>query len=528
MKRIFTVLTVLLLLTLSFCGRMLYLAVAPNELPKITNSHRKILISSLRGEVLDVNGYKLVNRHQKRVIIAKPCKKSAEILEEYLNEDEYIRLLECIEKSVPFICECDYSEDDDFIKQATIYERYFSDGFCCHVLGYINSADNIGVYGIEKSFQKILTEEDKKLYYTYNLSGYGEALAGGQGDIESVNYYSQRGVRLTIDSSIQRISENALSLYGVERGAVVVLDAKSGEIRAMVSAPKFNQNNVASSLENKNSPFLNRAVNAYSVGSVFKIVVASAAIKMGIDDFESYCNGDLKISEQTFSCSDNKSHGEVTLEKALAYSCNTYFIRLALKIGAEKLIKTAESLGFGKNFLLAENFYSSAGRLPKTDEVSIGGNLANLSFGQGGLLASPLQIASCYSAVVTGTFLSPKLVISEIDKDGVEREINTSRYKYRAFSEDETLKLKSMLINNFNEGTCVSAKPENVVAGGKTSTAETGWIDADGERVLHSWFAGFAEKGEKIYTIVVFKEDGISGAGDCGPVFREIAQRICE
>ena len=205
MKRIFTVLTVLLLLMVSFCVRLLYLAVSPNELPKITNSHRRVLISSLRGEVLDVNGEKLVNRHQERVIIAKPCKKSAEILEEYLTEDEYIRLLECIEKSVPFIGECDYSEDNDFIKQATIAERYSSDGFCCHVLGYINSADNIGVYGIEKSFQKILTEEDKKLYYTYNLSGYGEALAGGEGDIESVNYYSQRGVRLCICRGLRKI-----------------------------------------------------------------------------------------------------------------------------------------------------------------------------------------------------------------------------------------------------------------------------------------------------------------------------------
>ena len=68
----------------------------------------------------------------------------------------------------------------------------------------------------------------------------------------------------------------------------------------------------------------------------------------------------------------------------------------------------------------------------------------------------------------------------------------------------------------------------NCVAGGKTSTAQTGWLDEKGEEILHSWFAGFAETGDGVYTIVVFKENGVSGSQDCGPVFKEISQRLAE
>ncbi len=497
-------------------------------MPDISNSTRKTTLSQLRGEILDVNGERLVNRFESKVIVAKPCEKSAEILADYLTKEEKLELIRCIQSSFPFVTSCDYTENNDFITQALIRKRYSSDGFLCHVVGYINQYDNVGVYGIEKSFQTILCEDKRKLVYTYNLSGYGEALVGGEGKIVSENYYSQSGIRLTIDKNIQLIAENAMKLYNIERGAVVVTDAESGEIRAMASAPTFDQNDVSNALNDPSSPFLNRAVNAYSVGSVFKIVVAAAAVKNGIDDFESLCDGSLKISNKVFSCSETKKHGFVNLETALAHSCNTYFILLALKIGAEEILKTAEMLGFGKSFSLCDCFYSSSGKLPSKEEISSDGMLANLSFGQGGLLATPLQIASCYSAIACGNFVSPKLVISQIKKDGTEESFNITSYKYRAFSDSERKKLKKMLVNNFTVGTCVSAKPENVFAGGKTSTAETGWLDEEGNEILHSWFAGFVEKDSKTYTIVVFKENGTSGAGDCGPVFKEIAQRICE
>ncbi len=529
MKRPVFVLVVLMSLFASLPLRLIYLVAEKDSFPDVSNSLRSIVLSEQRGEIYDCSMRKLVNRNSENTVVALPTEKSAEILQSYISEEKYEELLECIDKSEIFVCECDYDEENEFVKVTEKFTRYTDDGFCCHVVGYINSADNEGVYGIEKSFDSLLKEDESKLIFEYNKSGDNGFLAGGENRVVSQNYNSKKGVRLTIDYDIQRICENAMKLYGIEKGAVVVMSAQSGEIKAMVSRPSFNQNDIASSLEDESSPLLNRALSAYSVGSVFKLVVAAAAIEAEEESFKSYCSGSLTIGSTTFSCSNGVAHGETGLENAFAHSCNTYFIRLALKLGSEKILRMAENLGFGRGFSLAEGFYAGSGSLPQNDSFSTDGSLANLSFGQGGLLATPLQIASCYSAAVNGgTFIEPKLVLSFVGTDGEETAVEERRYKYRALSSESSEKLKNLLINNFSTGTCVSAKPEGCTAGGKTSTAQTGWLDENGEEILHSWFSGFAECGDEIYTITVFKEDGASGSMDCGPVFKEISQRLSQ
>lgn len=527
MKRARLILALLIVLFGISSMRMLYIIAEKENLPDVSNSLRSVVLSERRGEIYDRNMKKLVNRKSENTVVAFPVEASAKILENYISKDEYESLLESIEKREIFICQCDFREENDFIRIAEKFERYTDDGFCSHVVGYINTADNKGVYGIEKSFDEFLTEDENKLVFEYNRSGNNDFLAGGKNGFVFHNYNSQKGISLTIDYNIQRIAENAMKLYGIGKGAVVVMSSENGEIIAMASTPTFNQNDIQSALDDKTTPLVNRALSSYSVGSVFKLVVSAAAIEAGEGDFESYCSGSLEIGNTTFSCSDGIAHGEMNLRSAFAHSCNTYFIRLALKTGSDKVIRMAENLGFDKGFSFAEGFYTSSGNLPY--DMATDGNLANLAFGQGGLLATPLQIASCYSAAVNGgTFIEPKLVRSFVSSDGRETFPDEKRYKYRALSADTSEKLKNLLMNNFTEGTCVTAKPEGCIAGGKTSTAQTGWIDENGEEVLHSWFSGFVSCGDEIYTITVFKEDGVSGSIDCGPVFKEISQRLCE
>lgn len=507
--------------------RLLSLIYFPQNIPRVSTSTQKILLSQIRGDIYDCNMKKLVNRKTKNFIIAEPDEKNKEILKDYLDKKEYERLIDCINSKTPFVCESDFYTEE--MLGTEVFERYSDDGFCCHVIGYINKSDNIGVSGIEKGFDEFLKSENRKLFYSYNATAQNRMLSGGENSILDENYYSKKGVMLTIDYDIQRIAQNAGEVYDIEKGAVLVLDAKNGEIRAMVSFPSFNQNDVASSLGDEKSPFLNRCVSSYNVGSVFKLVVAMTAVKEGKDDFETFCTSCVKIGDKTFSCSNNTSHGNVDLKKAMAYSCNSYFIRLALNLGSEKILRTAENLGFGKSFHLADGIYVSKGNLPQREDVFTDGEIANLSFGQGDLLSTPLQIGCLYSAAVNGgKFIEPKLVNGTVDMNGNKELFNTSQYVYRAFSDEEAKKLKEILINNFSMGTCVNAKPENCLAGGKTSTAETGRINEAGEEIFCSWFAGFAEKNDKIYTIVVFKENGKSGSADCGPVFREIAERIAK
>lgn len=525
MKRKIFILCLLLTLFALTPARLISLIYFPPDIPHISNSTQQILLSKNRGDIYDCNMEKLVNRETSYVTVVEPDIRNGEILKEYLNSSQYEKLLECINNKKPFIYEGDCYSDK--LLKTEVFKRYSDDGFCCHVLGYINESDNKGVYGIEKGYDSFLKEENRRLFYSYNATAGNRMLSGGENGIVSENYYSQKGVMLTIDYDIQRIAQNAGNLYGIEKGAVVVLDAETGQIRAMVSFPAFNQNDIASSLTDENSPFLNRCVSSYNVGSVFKLVVAATAVKEGKDNFTTFCTSSVNIGDKTFSCSNNVSHGEVDLKKAMAHSCNSYFIRLALSLGSEKILRTAENLGFGKYFPLADGINVSKGNLPEIESFLTDGEIANLSFGQGSLLATPLQVASSYSAVINGgKFIEPRLVLGTVDENGERQYFSDSQYVYRAFSEEEAHKLKEILINDFSEGTCLAAKPDNCLAGGKTSTAETGRVNGEGEKIFCSWFAGFAEKNDKKYTIVVFKEDGKSGAEDCGPVFKEIAERI--
>lgn len=527
MKRAEAVLIILMVMFTSLPLRMIYLVAERDSFPDVSNSLSRMVISEMRGEIYDRSMKKLVNRKSKKVVVALPSPECAEILKGYISEEDYGLLLESINAGEAFMCPCEHKVKSRFLQTTELVQRYTDDGFCCHVTGYINTADDIGVSGIEKSFDSFLKEDGRRLLFQYNRAGNNNFLPGGENRFVYENYTSEKGVRLTIDYDIQRICENAMKLYGIEKGAAVVMSAESGEIRAMVSRPLFDQNNVSMFLDDEDSPLLNRAVSAYSVGSVFKLVVAAAAIEAGEDMLESYCSGSVDIAGTKFSCSGGTAHGKMNLSDAFAHSCNTYFIRLALRLGSEKILHMAENLGFGKGFSLCDGFLSASGNMPQSHNVTTDGMIANLSFGQGGLLATPLQVASCYSAAVNGgTFIEPKLVLSFIGTDGEEKLCEDNRYRYRALPEGKAEKLKELLVNNFSMGTCVSARPEGCIAGGKTSTAQTGWIDENGDEILHSWFSGFVSTDKEIYTITVFMEDGVSGSADCGPVFKEISQRL--
>lgn len=525
MKRTVLVLSLIMLMLLLLPVRLYGLMISEADIYDVSNSTKEIVLSELRGEIYDCNMKKLVNRHKENIVVVHPQKENSDLFYDVLDEKEYLHFSECYEKSIPFVC--DKKVIGGNFPSAEIFERYTDNGFCCHVVGYINGEDKNGVSGIEKSFDDFLKEDGRRLLYVYNTTAQNRILAGGRNEIVAQNYYSRKGVQLTIDYDIQKIAENAMWLYGIDKGAVVVMDSLSGEIRAMASTPKFNQNDIEASLDDSDSPFINRAVNSYSVGSVFKLVVAATAVKEEKAGFESYCNGSVSIGEKTFSCSSHIAHGKVDIRKAMAHSCNTYFIRLALELGADKILKTAESMGFGKAFNLAEGFFNSSGKLPFIEDVMNDGEVANLSFGQGSLLSTPLQVACCYSSVANGgDFIEPKLIKNFVNTDGTFYNNIYPQYRYRAFTDEEAGFLKEILMNNFGEGTCVSAKPENCIAGGKTSTAQTGWFDEKGEEIHHGWFAGFVQTDSGIYTIVVFEENVTSGAADCGPVFKEIAERI--
>lgn len=523
-----TVLVLLLSMLAGITGNLYFISTKDYLNTNYTVSTKSMVLSQLRGNIYDCNFEKIVNRQKQNLIVAKPSVKSADLLKKHLTLEQYDLLLSSIGKGIPF---CEKTEDficnEEYAKSVEVYERYEKNQPACHIVGYINSADNVGVSGIEKSYDELLKKE-MVLQLKYTTDAHNNYLLGENLEIVQNNYYSKQGVRLTIDRNIQIISENAMKLYNVESGACVVLDAQTAEIKSIASTPTFDCNNISDSLNQENSPFINKALNEYSVGSVFKTVVLACAIKNGLENYEYKCEGSLKIGNHSFSCSSGVKHGSENLSSALANSCNTYFIELARQLGSKKIIDMARNLGFGETIELSDYIFSQSGYLAKPDDIYSDGDLANLAFGQGSLMATPLQIAQCYSALVTdGELRFASLVKSTVDSEGNETKINSYPPNIRALDTQTAKKTKEYLAKNFTFENYAVAKPDyNCISGGKTSTAQTGWYDENKEAIFHTWFAGFVDAGDKTYVIVVFKENGISGASDCAPVFKEIANRL--
>ncbi|MFQ9845862.1 MAG: penicillin-binding transpeptidase domain-containing protein [[Clostridium] leptum] len=189
--------------------------------------------------------------------------------------------------------------------------------------------------------------------------------------------------------------------------------------------PTYSPYDVADTLDEKGAPLLNRAFSSYPVGSVFKLVVAAAALEKGVSTSLVYdCPGSISVDGMEFKCFNGVGHGKVDLEKAIAYSCNGYFIKLTEQMKPEELLSMAEKLGFGSSVELAPGMSSSAGNLPVKKDLS--NPKARRTFlWPGDLLATPLQIAAMVNTIASGgLYTEPSLVEGLVDENLVltERE----------------------------------------------------------------------------------------------------------
>ena len=337
----------------------------------------------------------------------------------------------------------------------------------------------------------------------------------------------ESGVITTLDIDIQTITENAFRKSGYKKGAAVVMDIKSGDILACASFPEFDPQDLAASLENEDSPFINRAFSAYSVGSIFKLVTASAALESGIsEDFSYTCDGSIDIDGQVFNCHKWGGHGEISMEEAMVSSCNPYFIALSETLSPKILHDTAKKLGFGEGFEFADGIYSKSGYLPSERELSVKAEKGNFSFGQGKLTATPLQICRLTCAIANnGIMPQTRLINSLRDENGNKTAVDPTKSE-RVMPCLTAQKLKRYMVEVVNAQNSYS-RSELVSCAGKTSTAQTGKYDRNGRESLNCWFTGFFPTTSPQYAVTILVEDGISGNVTCGTLFKDIAENIC-
>ena len=134
------------------------------------------------------------------------------------------------------------------------------------------------------------------------------------------------------------------------------------------------------------------------------------------------CVGSLNAGGMQFHCINNTAHGELDLTGALEKSCNCYFISAARALGAQKVLSMAYNLGFGQAQEFGRGLWAASGDLPALQDLSNVRALANFSFGQGELTATPLQLCAMMNAIANGgTYASPKLVLGGPGDEGLYR-----------------------------------------------------------------------------------------------------------
>ncbi|MBR2438704.1 MAG: hypothetical protein IKB25_00800 [Lentisphaeria bacterium] len=338
---------------------------------------------------------------------------------------------------------------------------------------------------------------------------------------------------LTLNYKAQKIAEDLIQGLSA---AVVVMDANTGEIIVMASAPSYSpqefvpyitRKRYKQLLEDPERPLFNKAAQgAFSPGSIIKPLMGLSFLyflPQGDEAME--CDGYTPIGGYKLNCwirpLTGGGHGILDLKEAITVSCNDYLVTNGLKLGVDKISKTYASAGFGKKtgFILPE----TAGRLPSRSKKKNWNvfDTALISIGQGELLISPLQAAVYISAVANGGILyKPQILKSIIDANDKTVHVTKPEIRGNLLTKPEHLDYIRAAMHNAvyaENGGAKNARNNAMEIYGKTGTAEIG---TRARHYKNTWFAGFGTSPEtdKTYTIVVFVENGISGGKTSAPI----------
>ncbi len=438
-------------------------------------------------------------------------------------------------------------------------------------LGYDPNTDLVGKVGIEAVAENNLRGVPGRKLVEADVLGRELRV------LDVVEPVTGDNVYLTLDMELQKIAQETLqktleSLGGNRRGAVVVLDPRSGEVLALVSLPTYDNNLFARGitakeyqalLDNVHNPLLNHAIfDAAPPGSTFKIVTASAALQEGVIAAwqELYCPGTIKLPNkfapndpglaQTFYCWNRAGHGWVNVYQALAQSCDIYFYKVGggfeeaeLKgIGVQRLTDYARRFGLGSTTGI-DLYGESAGLVPDDrwkrlvyQETWSTGDTYNLSIGQGFLTTTPIQMANVVAAIANGgTLYRPQLIHHIVDAEGnLIRGFQPEVIRELELSPEVIATVRTGLELAVSEGTAWRTRLDGIRVAGKTGSAE--YCDdlaikaglcpvAPGQTLpTHAWFVGYAPAEAPELAIAVWVYNGGEGSSVAVPIAKEVFQ----
>ncbi|MBD5607949.1 MAG: penicillin-binding protein 2 [Desulfovibrio sp.] len=419
-----------------------------------------------------------------------------------------------------------------------------------HVLGYVAEAnekemaadstlalgDLVGKSGLEYMLDKDL--RGNKGLYDVEVDAHARVL--GKNLRQEPRGGSEKNLSLNRD-----LQQAALDALDGEAGCVVVMEADTGKLRALVTAPAYDNNQFAGGISrrdwealrtNSRAPLQNRVIQSiYPPGSVWKLLMSAMFLEHGVNPRDTvYCPGYARLGKQIFRCWKRGGHGSMNMESSLINSCDVYYYIMADRMGIDKIEQFAKACGFGSTTGI-DLPHEKSGLVPSREWKKkrfkipwVRGDTFNTSIGQGSTLVTPVQMAVYLSAILNGgRILKPQLL--EDEEPEVRRMLPCK------------LSTQNFVINAMRKtaahGTARVVGRRDADMGGKTGTAQVVKLKMNKERRLknsemayatrdHAWIATWGHKDGKTYVVVVMVEHGGGGSSVAGPVAKKVYNHL--
>jgi penicillin-binding protein 2 len=563
----------------------------------IANFRKTLFVPADRGLIKDQKGRTLVENRPSFDVFLTPAfckgKERDEVLEKLAT---YLRLgpedveriktdyqkswlsKDKLERFKPFLVMLDIPRDQVDVLEAhktemscvnlipTPHRSYHAPASLGHVLGYMSEVtpdeledspeyrrgQTIGRRGLERRWERELRGADGKQNIAVDAKGREldkdtqEALIPEAERL--VPATPGNNLVLSVDEKLQRLADTA---FVGRAGAVVVMEAKTGFILAMVSRPSFDSNKMSGRItrtelkaisDDPLKPMLNRVMNEnYHPGSTFKVITSLAGLENDVITPSSsvFCGGSYTMGNHRWRCDKAQGHGSLDLKHALSHSCDVYYYSVGDRTGLDALSEMARKFGYGQPTGL-DLGREIPGYLPDTKSItpesgSARAHAINAAIGQGEINVTPLQQAVAYAAVANGgDILRPQIVRRIESPDGkLLREFQPEVLRKLALKSGSLEVIRAGLLAVVNEpgGTAYRSRLPDVELAGKTGTAQVmklgqkQKLDPATQAYFsrdHAWFAAFAPASDPEIVVVVLNEHGGWGAEAAAPAASKV------
>jgi penicillin-binding protein 2 len=458
------------------------------------------------------------------------------------------------------------------------HRHYRAGSALAHVLGYMNEVtsdelaklnggptierppyamgDYTGRRGVERAFEQVLRGRDGWLKEVVNARG--EVMRDTNGSVlkrDEVPPVPGRNVVLSIDARLQQEAE---TIFPGTAGVVIAIDVRTGFLRAIVSRPAFDPNEMTGRVSSTRlvqlskdplQPMVFRAgAEHYSPGSTFKVITLLAAMQSGAITPQTgiNCTGGYQLGSRRWRCDNERGHGLVHARQAIQSSCDVYFYRLGDVIGIDAIAAMGRAYGLGSvtNLGVAAEV---PGVMPDTayhDRVTPGGYTKgmalNTAIGQGDVNVTPLQLAVLYAAIANGGHVyQPQLVERVETPEGqVLDQFAPKLVRDVPMTAEQRAVIVDALTAVVNEpgGTAYGRRLPGLNVAGKTGTAQVARLGAlrlKKDQISywlrdHAWFAAFAPAEDPEIAVVVLNEHSGFGSSGAAPTAMAMIKKYFE